>query len=138
VARINWPVAVLTVTVFAFYCVYTVSRQATMLTSGYDLGIFDQAGRQYARFHAPLVALKGSGYNIFADHFHPIIAVLAPLYWVWDTPYVCSSHKPRWWPHRCPSSSISRSADSARRVPRRRVRLRLRLAGPDAHGLRLP
>jgi uncharacterized membrane protein len=88
VARTNWPVAVLTVAVFAFYCVYAVSRQATMLTSGYDLGIFDQAVRQYARFHAPLVALKGSGYNIFADHFHPIIAVLAPLYWVWDTPYV--------------------------------------------------
>jgi hypothetical protein len=56
VARINWPVAVLTVTVFAFYCVYTVSRQAMMLTSGYD-GIFDQAVRR-RRFHAPLVALR--------------------------------------------------------------------------------
>jgi uncharacterized membrane protein len=86
--RTNWPVAVLTVVVFAFYGGYAVSRQATMLTSGYDLGIFDQAVRHYARFHAPLVALKGAGYNIFADHFHPIIAVLAPLYWIWDTPYV--------------------------------------------------
>jgi uncharacterized membrane protein len=84
----NWPVAALSVAVFAFYCGYAVSRQATMLTSGYDLGIFDQAVRQYARFHAPLVALKGSGYNILADHFHPIIAILAPLYWIWDTPYV--------------------------------------------------
>jgi uncharacterized membrane protein len=87
-ARTNWPVAALTVAVFAFYCVYAVSRQATMLTSGYDLGIFDQAVRQFARFHAPLVALKGSGYNLFADHFHPIIAIVAPLYWIWDTPYV--------------------------------------------------
>jgi uncharacterized membrane protein len=87
-ARTNWTVAALTVAVFSFYCVYAVSRQATMLTSGYDLGIFDQAVRQYARFHAPLVALKGYDYNIFADHFHPIIAILAPLYWIWDTPYV--------------------------------------------------
>jgi uncharacterized membrane protein len=81
-------VAALSVVVFAFYCTYAVSRQATMLTSGYDLGIFDQTVRQYARFHAPLVALKGPGYNIFGDHFHPIVAILAPLYWVWDTPYV--------------------------------------------------
>jgi hypothetical protein len=31
-----------------------------------------------------MVPLKGAGYNIFGDHFHPIIAVLAPLYWIWD------------------------------------------------------
>ena len=88
VVRRHWGVVALSVVIFAFYCTYAVSRQATMLTSGYDLGIFDQTIRQYARFHAPLVALKGPGYNIFADHFHPIIAVLAPLYWIWDTPYV--------------------------------------------------
>lgn len=87
-ARTHWAVGVLSVAVFAFYCTYAVSRQATLLTSGYDLGIFDQAVRQYARFHAPIVALKGPGYNIFADHFHPIIATIAPLYWIWDTPYV--------------------------------------------------
>ncbi len=40
--------------------------------------------RAYAHFQAPMVPLKGAGYNIFGDHFHPIIAVLAPLYWVWD------------------------------------------------------
>ena len=32
--------------------------------------------------------LKGAGYNVLGDHFHPIIAVFAPLYWIWDSPYV--------------------------------------------------
>jgi len=29
--------------------------------------------RHYAHFEAPIVTLKGDGYNIWADHFHPII-----------------------------------------------------------------
>ena len=30
--------------------------------------------------------LKAPGYNLLGDHFHPLIAVLAPLYWIWDDP----------------------------------------------------
>ena len=84
----RWPVALLSLVLFAVYSVYALSRQATYLTAGYDLGIFDQAVRNYAHFHAPLVPLKGAHYDIFADHFHPIIALAAPLYWVWDSPSV--------------------------------------------------
>ncbi len=65
---------------------YAVLRQHTYLTAGYDLGIFDQAIQAYAHFQAPEVPLKGLHYNLLGDHFHPIIAVLAPLYWVWDDP----------------------------------------------------
>ena len=68
----------------AFYLYHAFADQARYLTTGYDLGIFDQAVRAYAHFQAPMVPLKGAGYNIFGDHFHPIIAVLAPLYWIWD------------------------------------------------------
>ena len=50
----------------------------------YEYGIFDQAIRDYAHFRAPIVPLKGPGYNLLGDHFHPLIAVLAPLYWIWD------------------------------------------------------
>jgi uncharacterized membrane protein len=84
--RRSWPVTVMTLGFFALYADYAVSRQATYLTAGYDLGIFDQAVRNYARFRAPLVPLKGVDYNILADHFHPIIATAAPLYWVWASP----------------------------------------------------
>ncbi|MEP6853757.1 MAG: DUF2079 domain-containing protein, partial [bacterium] len=87
-AAVYWPAQALAVVVFAVYTVYALSRQATVLTAGYDLGIFDQAVRDYSRLRAPIVELKGAGYNIFADHFHPVIAVVAPLYWVWDSPSV--------------------------------------------------
>lgn len=86
--RIYWPAHALAVAVFAVYAAYALARQATVLTAGYDLGIFDQAVRDYSHFRAPIVELKGAGYNIFADHFHPVIAVVAPLYWLWDSPSV--------------------------------------------------
>lgn len=53
---------------------------------GYDLGIFDQAVRQYSLFKAPIVPIKGVDFNLLGDHFHPILALLAPLYWIWDDP----------------------------------------------------
>jgi len=71
---------------FAVYGVYALSRHAQYLTAGYDLGIFDQAVRAYSHFQAPIAPLKGIGFSVLGDHFHPIIALLAPLYWVWDDP----------------------------------------------------
>jgi hypothetical protein len=72
--------------VFAVYVCYALIRHATFRTTGFDLGIFDQAIRDYAHFRAPIVPLKGPDYNLLGDHFHPLIAVLAPLYWIWDDP----------------------------------------------------
>lgn len=89
--RISWgklPIVLLTASAFLAYSFYSLTRYSQFLTAGYDLGIFDQAVRQYSHFSAPMVALKGAGYNLLGDHFHPIIAVLAPTYWVWDDPRV--------------------------------------------------
>jgi uncharacterized membrane protein len=82
----TWPIAALTLAFLAFYLVDSLTRYRSYLTDGYDLGIFDQAVRAYAHFQAPISPLKGQGYNLFGDHFHPIIATLAPLYWMWDNP----------------------------------------------------
>jgi uncharacterized membrane protein len=71
---------------FVIYGAYAWSRHTQYLTAGYDLGIFDQAMRHYAHFHAPIVSLKGDGFNLLGDHFHPIIALLTPLYWIWTDP----------------------------------------------------
>lgn len=78
--------AVLVTGVFAAYAAYALTRHARFATTGFDLGIFDQVMRDYAHFRAPIVPLKGPGYNLLGDHFHPLIAVLAPLYWIWDDP----------------------------------------------------
>ena len=83
-ARPRLPIAAVTVAALSFYLYHSLADQARYLTTGYDLGIFDQAIRAYSHFQAPMVPLKGAGYDIFGDHFHPIIALLAPLYWLWD------------------------------------------------------
>jgi uncharacterized membrane protein len=53
--------------------------------SSIDLGIFDQAVWHLSRFEAPVSTLSGYG-NILSDHFYPIVALLAPLYWIVPSP----------------------------------------------------
>ena len=86
--RHHFAIGVVTFAALLFYLYHAFADQAAFLTTGYDLGIFDQAVRAYSHFQAPIVPLKGADYNIFGDHFHPIIAVLAPLYWLWDNPHM--------------------------------------------------
>src|SRR5260221_373083 len=62
------------------YGLLAVLQHARFRTTGYDLGIFEQAIRGYAHLRAPIVPLKGPSVNILGDHFSPIIAVLAPVY----------------------------------------------------------
>ncbi|MFI6287006.1 DUF2079 domain-containing protein [Streptomyces sp. NPDC051018] len=71
---------------FALYATVSVRRHLLMRTTGYDLGIFEQAVRSYAQLRPPLVPLRGEDFNLLGDHFHPAIAVLAPLYRVWPSP----------------------------------------------------
>lgn len=68
------------------YLVHSLLRYATFSAKGFDLGIFDQAVRQYALFKAPIVPIKGEDFHLLGDHFHPVLALLAPLYWIWDDP----------------------------------------------------
>lgn len=70
----------------ALYACVGVNRHRRGLTKAYDLGIFEQAIRAYAHGRAPVVPLKGPGYHLLGDHFHPLIATLAPIYRVFPTP----------------------------------------------------
>lgn len=76
-AAMAWGIAGL---FFVLYCVMSLHRQDRALTAGYDLGIFEEEIGAYAHLHAPIVALKGAGFDILGDHFSPILALLAPLY----------------------------------------------------------
>lgn len=69
----------------AVYTTYSLVRHARVETAGYDLGIFDQAVRSYAGLHAPIVSIKQPGFNLLGDHFHPILVLLVPLYWLWPS-----------------------------------------------------
>ncbi|MEU7022049.1 DUF2079 domain-containing protein [Streptomyces sp. NPDC046203] len=76
---------------FLVYTVYALREHARFGTTGYDLGIFDQAVRSYAEGRWPASELRtatappgftGEAYPLLSDHFHPILALLAPLYLV--------------------------------------------------------
>jgi uncharacterized membrane protein len=73
------------VAVFAtLYAVLGLSRHWRFGT-GYDLAIFDQVVWHLSRFEIPASTITGHT-NIFGDHFHPIIALFAPLYWFAPAP----------------------------------------------------
>jgi uncharacterized membrane protein len=49
--------------------------------SSFDLAIYDQAVWHFSRFETPTSSIRGYP-NIFGDHFHPVLMLLAPLYWI--------------------------------------------------------
>jgi uncharacterized membrane protein len=75
--RDPWVVAVL---LFFGYGSLSLTRHLAMESTGYDLGIFEEAVRAYARFRPPVAEIKAPGFNLLGDHFHPVIALVAPLY----------------------------------------------------------
>lgn len=84
--RAGDPILWLIVTVvFAVYTALAVSRYITGNPTTDDLGIFTEAVKQYAHFNAPVVDLKGVGFNLLGDHFHPLLAALVPLWWIYPS-----------------------------------------------------
>lgn len=87
-----WLVAGLTLLAAIGYSTYSLLLQYTVRTHAYDLVIFDEAVRSYAHFHLGISPIKGyhnfgdPNFSVLGDHWSPIIAVLAPLYWIYNGP----------------------------------------------------
>jgi uncharacterized membrane protein len=81
-------VAVLTFGAAFWYVLYGVTALRTFRIGSYDLVIFDQAVRSYAHFQDGIAPVKGvqdgfsAHFSVLGDHWSPVLAVLAPLYWV--------------------------------------------------------
>lgn len=58
---------------------------SNQISPSWDLGIFTQLAKAYANLEAPIVNIKGDGYNLLGDHFHPILVTLAPFYWLFPS-----------------------------------------------------
>ncbi|HEU5029996.1 MAG TPA: DUF2079 domain-containing protein, partial [Spirillospora sp.] len=90
--RRAWAIAALVTASALLDSAYALLRLHAFRASTYDLVIFDQAVRSYSRFGAPVAIVKGvhngfgPGFSVLGDHFSPILAVLAPLYWIHDGP----------------------------------------------------
>ncbi|WP_019877721.1 DUF2079 domain-containing protein [Sporichthya polymorpha] len=71
---------------FALYAVVSVRLHQRVRTTGFDLGIVEQAVRGFASGGAPIVEVEGPDANLLGDHFSPAYAALAPLYRVFPSP----------------------------------------------------
>lgn len=68
------------VIVAATYLVYAAWQWSQFTVKSWDLSIFAQLLDNYARLQPPIVNIKGDGYNLLGDHFHPLLALIAPVY----------------------------------------------------------
>ncbi|HEU5333962.1 MAG TPA: DUF2079 domain-containing protein [Actinocrinis sp.] len=67
------------------YLVLALARYERMAPTSWDLGIFTEAVKQYAHFHAPVDDARAPGYEILGEHFSPIIAVLGPVFLIFPS-----------------------------------------------------
>jgi uncharacterized membrane protein len=67
------------------YATFALFRHWHFQSGAYDLGILDQALWHYSRLERPVNTI-GDYSNILGDHFHPILLLLAPLYWLVPRP----------------------------------------------------
>ena len=69
---------------------FTILRQAAFLTSGFDLGIFNQAFSTTLHQHKLFYETGDLSFNpngsFFGVHFSPILFLLLPFYAIWPTP----------------------------------------------------
>jgi len=87
-----WLVGLLTALAAIGYSSFSLLLQYTVRTHAYDLVIFDEALRSYAHFEPGISPIKGwhnfgvENFSVLGDHWSPIIATLAPLYWIYNGP----------------------------------------------------
>ncbi len=71
---------------FAAYTTLSVFRYLRLAPGSWDLGIYTQYVRQAAHLHAPVVTIRGAGFNLLGDHFQPIVTLIAPFYRLFPSP----------------------------------------------------
>ena len=81
--QVAWLIALVT---FLAYTVISVFRYLRLDPGSWDLGIFTEYVKQAAHLHAPVVTIRGTGFNLLGDHFQPIVALIAPFFRLFPTP----------------------------------------------------
>ena len=79
----TWVIALAT---FIAYDTISVFKYLRLDPGSWDLGIFTEYVKQLAHLHAPVVSIRGAGFNLLGDHFQPIVGLLAPFFRVFPTP----------------------------------------------------
>lgn len=80
--------AAIVVVIGAWVMIYysLVQWQTMKQVPSWDLAIFSELAKAYAHLQAPIVPVKGDGFNLLGDHFHPILILLGPIWRIFPTP----------------------------------------------------
>ncbi len=54
---------------------------------GFDYAVFTQTLWHYSHFQLPRSSIRDVNL-ILGDHFHPLLIILTPLFWIWNNPAV--------------------------------------------------
>ena len=81
--RVTWAIAG---AMFGAYLTISLFRLFTLSPMSWDLGIYTEYVKQYADLRAPIVDVRGAGFNLLGDHFQPIVALIAPFFRVFPSP----------------------------------------------------
>ena len=68
----------------ALYSYVSLYRHNHFASNAFDLAVQDQTVWGYSRFEFINNTVLGIP-NLLGDHFHPILMVLAPFMWLWDS-----------------------------------------------------
>lgn len=80
------PGLLLSAAVMALYTYYSLQQMKHWITPSWDLAIFTQMAQAYSHFSVPIVPIKGPNFNLWGDHFHPILVLLGPVYALFPSP----------------------------------------------------
>ncbi|MFJ6427007.1 DUF2079 domain-containing protein [Streptomyces hydrogenans] len=81
--------ALVAAVLLVLHTAFALRNHARFRTTGYDLGIFGQAVREWAAGRLPASAIRtasappgfeGEALPLLGDHFHPVVALLGPVY----------------------------------------------------------
>jgi uncharacterized membrane protein len=80
---VTWAV---TAAVGGAYLAISLFRLLQLAPSSWDLGIYTEYVKQFADLRAPVVDVRGPGFNLLGDHFQVIVALIAPFFRLFPSP----------------------------------------------------
>ncbi|WP_320414957.1 DUF2079 domain-containing protein [Kocuria sp. cx-116] len=79
-----WPVG-MGVAFTLLYTLLSLTQWHQWEVPSWDNAIFTQLLKSYAAGQPPVANIKGHDFILLGDHFHPLLAVLAPAYWLFPS-----------------------------------------------------
>jgi uncharacterized membrane protein len=80
---VAWTIATL---VFGAYFALSLFRFLQLAPASWDLGIYTEYVKQLSLLRAPIVDIRGPGFDLLGDHFQVGLAVLAPFFRLFPSP----------------------------------------------------